>query len=200
MSANSGSPLFSPGRGTAPSIRPGVQTRSGNHESEKQVYRPPPKAREKMRPPEYYTTARTSQAQAAQPRMYPTQTFSATPRSSIGGSPHATNPAYGNAIQPALSRPRALSIVVDIRRTSYEHPPGYIQNPYASEMTAEQRFAVEQEDQFVQGSPMPSCTHSRKPSTASIIIEDSVGNFLKRARRNTEEFVEGVREWFLKTF
>ncbi|KAL8732321.1 MAG: hypothetical protein Q9181_004008 [Wetmoreana brouardii] len=161
---------------------------------------PPPKAGEKMQPPEYYTTTRTSQSQAAQPRVHPTQPFSATPRSSIGGSPKAPKPTYGNAIQPALSRSRALSSVEDIRRTSYEHPPGYIQNPYASEMTAEQRFAVGQEDQIEQGLPMPSCAHSRRPSKASIIIEDSVGNFLKRARRNTEELVEGVQEWFSTTF
>lgn len=161
---------------------------------------PPPKAGQKMQPPAYYTATQAVPAQAAQPQTYPTQRSSVSPCSSIGCQLHESTISYSNGIHPASDHSRAQSITEDIRRGSYEHPPGYIQNPYASEMTPEQRFATEQEDQVEQGLPMPSCTHSRKPSTASIIIEESVGNLLKRARRNTEDFVEGVQEWLSETF
>ena len=32
-------------------------------------------------------------------------------------------------------------------RASLEHPPGYVQNPFASDMTPDQRFATQQQEE-----------------------------------------------------
>ncbi|KAI4236128.1 MAG: hypothetical protein L6R40_006253 [Gallowayella cf. fulva] len=72
-----------------------------------------------------------------------------------------------------------------------EHPSGYIQNPYAAELTPEQRFAARREHQPGQGLPPPS-THSRRQSAASVVIEDG----LAITMRMVEGLQEGFQEWF----
>ncbi|KAL8973102.1 MAG: hypothetical protein Q9183_000171 [Haloplaca sp. 2 TL-2023] len=163
----------------------------------KLIIPPPPRTGQRMEPPEFYTvTQATSPQRGQQPRIYPIQRSPISPRSSLGEPLHEWSTRYSNETQVASNHSRVQSFTEDIRRGSYEHPPGYIQNPYASEMTAAQRFAVEQEDQVDRGLPLPGCTHSRKPSTASIILEDSVASL----RRFPEVVAERLQDWLSKTF
>ncbi|KAL8682312.1 MAG: hypothetical protein Q9186_001588 [Xanthomendoza sp. 1 TL-2023] len=142
---------------------------------------PPPKAGEKLQPPEFYTLTAA---------MEPPPSSSGSPRSSIAGLPNTSPPMSrrGSYLPPTAVRSRAQSVGPDVVRSgNIEHPEGYIQDPCAAELTAAQRFAVEQEDQHDQGLPPPS-THSRKPSTASI------GSVIEKVRRGTIDMVGGFQE------
>ncbi|KAL8657676.1 MAG: hypothetical protein Q9226_001685 [Calogaya cf. arnoldii] len=151
----------------------------------KMSLRPPPKDGEKVQPPEFYTVT-----PAVQPPTRPSLS-SVSPRASIGGSSTSRN----NSFQPTATQSRAQPGVRDMGAGSFDHPSGYKQNPYGAELTPEQRLATDQEDvpEYEQGLPMPNCTHSRKQSTASVVI-----NYLPYLRRNTEDLFEGFQEWLSK--
>ncbi|KAL8819293.1 MAG: hypothetical protein Q9223_002234 [Gallowayella weberi] len=139
---------------------------------------PPPKAGEKVQPPESYTLTA-----AMEPPSSP-----GSPRSSTAGFPNASPPmSRRDSYVPTAVRSRAPSVVPDVRIGNIEHPEGYIQDPCAAELTAAQRFAVEQEDQPDKGLPPPS-THSRKQSSASI------GSVIEKVRRGTIDMVGGFQE------
>ncbi|KAL8802659.1 MAG: hypothetical protein Q9182_003675 [Xanthomendoza sp. 2 TL-2023] len=139
---------------------------------------PPPKAGEKVQPPEFYTLTA-----AMVPPSSP-----GSPRSSIAGLPNASpRMSRRDSYVPTAVRSRAPSVAPDVQPRNIEHPEGYIQDPCAAELTAAQRFAVEQEDQPDQGLPPPS-THSRKQSSASI------GSVIEKVRRGTIDMVGGFQE------
>ena len=155
----------------------------------KSSLRPPPRDGEKVQAPEFYTFTPAVHA-PSRPSL-----SSVSPRSSTGGPPAGTAASPRNSFQPAVTRSQAEHVVDDMRAPSFDHPSGYKQNPYAAELTPEQRLATEQEDQpeHEQGLPMPNCTHNRRQSTASAVI-----NYLPNLRRNTEDLFEGVQEWLSK--
>lgn len=157
---------------------------------------PPPKAGEKLRPPDFYTLKQGSPVQKRQSyhrHTHSTQAFS-RPWSVAGPL------EVSGSEQAVATRTRAKSMAEGTSEGNIEHPPmapGYVQDPYALEMTAEQRFATEQEDHDEQGLPLPINTHRRGPSTASI------EEIWKIARRNTEGIIDGIQEWLAnprKTF
>ncbi|KAL8758745.1 MAG: hypothetical protein Q9184_003837 [Pyrenodesmia sp. 2 TL-2023] len=149
---------------------------------------PPPKAGEKLRAPDFYTlrqAAPVQERQSSHRHTYSTQTSSRP--WSVAGPLDASG-----SDQAAATRMRAKSMAEGTIGGNIEHPPaapGYVQDPYALEMTAEQRFATEQEDHDEQGLPLPINTHRRGPSTASI------EEIWKIARRNTEGIIDGIQEW-----
>lgn len=149
---------------------------------------PPPKAGEKLRAPDFYTLRQAAPIQERQSNhrhTYSTQTSSRP--WSVAGPLDASG-----SDQPVATRMRARSMADGTIGGNKEHPPvapGYVQDPYALEMTAEQRFATEQEDHDEQGLPLPINTHRRGPSTASI------EEIWKIARRNTEGIIDGIQEW-----
>ena len=105
---------------------------------------PPPKAGERPLSPKHYAPV---QSTPAQPQQYPSQ-MSQSPvdrplRAVPPGSTTSTN------VEPSFnpsSQPSHIPSSTDMPpRASLEHPPGYVQNPFASDMTPEQRFAAQQE-------------------------------------------------------
>lgn len=105
---------------------------------------PPPKAGEKVLPPEHYAPVHST---AVQPQAYPSQMsqprVDRPPRGVPPGSTTSTSsttPSFDPSVQPSNVSPPTDTPV----RASLEHPPGYVQNPFASDMTPDQRFAAEQ--------------------------------------------------------
>ena len=86
---------------------------------------PPPKAGEKFNPPQ----------QTAAPTYYPPQMSMPPPTAAIGS--HSQPTSTTNA--PSSSYPVGLPT----ERRSLEHPPGYHQNTYASDLNPDQRRAHE---------------------------------------------------------
>lgn len=105
---------------------------------------PPPKAGEKPLSPEHYAPVHYT---PAQPQPYPSQMSHPTVDSPIKGVPTGsttttiTQPSFGPS-----SQPNNVSSSTDMPiRGSLEHPPGYVQDPFASDMTPDQRFTAEQQ-------------------------------------------------------
>ncbi|KAL8922833.1 MAG: hypothetical protein Q9208_004958 [Pyrenodesmia sp. 3 TL-2023] len=162
----------------------------------RQTLPPPPKAGEKLRAQDFYTLKQGAPMQKRQSYHRHTHSTQAASRPwSVTGPLEV-----GGSEQPVATRTRAKSMAEGTLEGNIEHPPMapcYVQDPYALEMTAEQRFATEQEDHDEQGLPLPINTHRRGPSTASI------EEIWKIARRNTEGIIDGIQEWLAnprKTF
>lgn len=161
---------------------------------------PPPKVGERLKHPDYYAPRQTLPPQRSHQHSHSLQMPLAHPRPwSIEGPINTSSTLPSEADPPVPARSRAKSVVERIG-SSTEHPPGYIQDPHASEMTAEQRFATEQEDGTEQGLPLPNCVHSRRQSTVSATLEDSIDSLWRRARKDTESFIDGLQQWLSKTF
>ncbi|KAL8719530.1 MAG: hypothetical protein Q9225_003473 [Loekoesia sp. 1 TL-2023] len=188
-SADTGNILFDPDRKPRHAVT--SPSRSGSP-----VF-PPPKAGEYVTPPKYQAFGRMQPLQAELLRTCPYQMPSAPPSSCVRGPISASPTSTSNAIQLGPARRRAKSLAEGTRGGSFEYPSGYIQNPYALEMTVEQRIATDHEDESEQGLPAPNGTHSRGKSTASTSIHDSVGILWKRARRNTEGLLDNVHDYWL---
>lgn len=88
---------------------------------------PPPKAGETYRPPQ------------PQPLPYPAQMTIPPPEQGFRAQPTTTSTTQS---QPSSSYPVPLSAATSTHQ-SLEHPPGYHQDVYASELTNSQRLAVE---------------------------------------------------------
>jgi len=99
---------------------------------------PPPKAGEAYRP------AQESRAAIPPPAMgqpYPPQMRIPPPTTTYGSQPPSSSTSTTNTA--SASYPVAISAGYETPRRSLEHPPGYQQNVYASELTSEQRRAQE---------------------------------------------------------
>lgn len=136
---------------------------------------PPPKAGEKLLPSQHYNPAATPPPSLPQP--YPPQMAQPSLFTPAAGIPPAsttstfTDPFFDPSAQPTPIRhpsPGTRS------RASIEHPTGYVQNQYATEMTAEARFAQLQQEQQNSSKPpepvlgyVPQTSRSRAGSTAS---------------------------------
>lgn len=110
---------------------------------------PPPKVGEKPQPASYYTPAPTATPTLPQP--YPPQmSYPPLSASSNSGIPlHSATSTSTNHSYQSHARPTTLPLSNDgaATRSSLEHPPGYVQNQYATEMTFEQRSATLRQEQ-----------------------------------------------------
>ena len=107
---------------------------------------PPPKAGEQPLSPEHYAPV---QSTPAQPQPYPPQMSQPTVDGPFNGIPPgsttstSTRPFFNPSAQPSnVSSSTDMPV-----RASLEHPPGYVQNPFASDMTPDQRFVAEQQQE-----------------------------------------------------
>lgn len=99
---------------------------------------PPPKAGERPMPSEFYAPVRSV---AAPPQPFPPQMS----QSSLGAPQRGLPPGSTTSTTTAPSFPPSAPPVKPPTSTegaSLEHPQGYVQNPFASDMTADQRFAT----------------------------------------------------------
>ncbi|KAH8663513.1 hypothetical protein BGZ60DRAFT_432665 [Tricladium varicosporioides] len=98
---------------------------------------PPPKVGEKYQP------AAAIQSANSIPQPYPPQMLIPPPMTgTFGGQPPASSTSTSNT--PSSAYPVQLPSSDDgSQRRSLEHPPGYQQNAYASELTSDQRRAQE---------------------------------------------------------
>lgn len=152
---------------------------------------PPPKAGERPMPPEYYAPPQPSFAQPAHSQPYPSQMSQPPPGHPAYGVPPGsttsatTIPSYTHHA-PSTSLPISGELP---GRTSLEHPPGYVQNPYASDMTPAQRLAAEQRENESE-SISPSLGYNdgaRRSSNADFGEEDSVWQMAKKGLKKTGE-------------
>ena len=144
---------------------------------------PPPKAGEKPLSPERYAPVHSIPAQA---QPYPSQVsqspvdhpLRAIPPGSTTST--STEPSFIPSARPgdipsSTDTPARVSNVpssADMSaRVSLEHPPGYVQNPFASDMTPEQRFAAQQQQEN-QSDTLPSLGYNDTSKGARPGLED----------------------------
>ena len=123
---------------------------------------PPPRAGEKAKPPEYYAPVHATPTHAAtQAQPYPQQMSIPPPGHSYPSQPPVSITSL-NQLSP-LPQPSNLNLSAETQqpqptrtfhgadgveaRRSLEHPPGYVQNSHALDMTPDQRLAMQQEHQ-----------------------------------------------------
>ncbi len=114
---------------------------------------PPPRVGEEPKHPEYYSPY---QSASKSQRPYPPQMMLSVTEPSKGQPPSSTT---STTFTPTFKPPSSLPMTERIgpsptsplsgntserARASLEHPPGYVQNPYASDMTPDQQFAMKQ--------------------------------------------------------
>ncbi|KAI4184558.1 MAG: hypothetical protein L6R41_004656 [Letrouitia leprolyta] len=149
----------------------------------------PPKTVNVMRSREFHGFEQASVNQAVPLQDCRLQAQSASLYSQSNGSYDAST---SEALQQQQqNRRRTQSLSDGIRRGHLEHPPGYSQNPYAMEMTAEQRFTRAQENESEQGLPMPNNID---------ITSSTVVDLWRRARNTTESLVAIVNDWLSDGF
>lgn len=135
-----GPPAPQPGAAPAPLVSPPSTITS------KPSLPPPPKNGEKPLSPEHYASVHST---PPQPQPYPSQLSQPTvdhPFKSLppGSTTSASmKPLNSSAEASSDSSSTGMSV-----RASLEHPPGYVQNPFASDMTPDQRFAAEQRQEY----------------------------------------------------
>ncbi|KAL8636662.1 MAG: hypothetical protein Q9228_005967 [Teloschistes exilis] len=162
--------------------------------------RPSPKADEEVQPPEDYATIQRGKISAPQLQECPAPPTSMIPRASFENLSHAPSTSSSSATTPAANYFTVPSSARETQRAIYAHPPGYMQNPYAMEATVEQRLAAELEGEDEGFLPAPNLSRTRRLSAASNLVEGGLVGLLKKARRNTTDLIEGVREWTGDTF
>ena len=139
---------------------------------------PPPKAGEKPLSPEHYAPV---QSTPAQPQPYPSQMSQPTVDSPIKGVP--TGSTTSTIMQPSFDPSNqasndASSTDMPIR-ASLEYPPGYVQDPFASDVTPDQRFAAEQ--QRGNGSDtLPSLGYTHNPRGTKPGLEEDIWGTAKK--------------------
>lgn len=151
---------------------------------------PPPKAGERPMPPEHYAPVQSTPAQPAHSQPYPSQ-MSQPP---LGQAPYGVPPGSTTSTTTAASYPNYCPPTTlptsdaPAGGASLEHPPGYVQNPYASDMTPTHRLAVEQRQN--ESDTLPSLgynDHARKSSNAGLGEEESVWEMAKKGLKKTGE-------------
>lgn len=151
-----------------------------------------PKTSKVVRSPECDGFEQASVAPAVQSQNCQLQIRSASLDLQSNDSCDALGPSTGKPFQQHQNHRRAQSLSEGVRRDdNLKHPPGYIQNPYAMEMTAEQRLATAQENQSEQCLPMPNSVYIKR---------SSAGGLWRRARRDTGGLVDIVNDWLSDRF
>ena len=142
-----------------PSPQPGAlptpsQSRSRSASPRRDIP-PPPKVGEKMQPASYYSPAPTPTYSAPQ-GSFPTPAGtlpSSDPRSAalpsatgaFAGQNGLLSPHPNSMLSPTRTygSPAQTPTTATMQQKNLEHPPGYVQNPYAADLTPEQRFATQ---------------------------------------------------------
>ena len=118
---------------------------------------PPPKVGEKPQPPSYYALSQANPTPSPSvAHAYPQQMGIPSPGPTYGIPPASTT---STTQTPSFSTPASLlpdsqpaASTTRSRANTLEHPPGYVQNPQAQEMTPDARFATEQQASMTQSS------------------------------------------------
>lgn len=143
---------------------------------------PPPKAGERPQPSDYYASV---QSVTAQSQPYPHQ----TPQPSTGLRsnellPVSTTSSTTNPTFPASALPTSLPTSAQTpARASLEHPPGYLQNPYASDLTPDQRFDTGLQETENRSDTLPSLGYNdnaRRRANSVVNDDESVWDAAKK--------------------
>ena len=151
---------------------------------------PPPKAGEKPMPPEHYAPA---QAVPTHSQPYPPQMA----HPPLGPSPSGMLPrsTTSTTTQPSFT-PSAPSAELSAStespsRLSLEHPPGYVQNQYASDMTPAQRLAAVRQEKQSDTVPSLGYTNSNASGSAGYGEREGVWDMATRwAKKKGEQASE----------
>ena len=172
-----------PQPGTVPVPRPPTTTA-------KPSLPPPPKAGEKPMPPEYYTPVHPT---PTKPQPYPPQMAQPPLGSYPNGIPPGSTTSSTEPSFPLSAPPINLPVASagSPTRASLEHPPGYIQNPFASDMTPAQRLAAAQREGDSETSPSLGFTDNAKGNHAGFGEEESVWSIASKwAKKKGEQASE----------
>lgn len=107
---------------------------------------PPPKAGEKPLSPENYKAVHSG---LTQPQPYPSQVSQPLVNHPVRAVPPGSTTS--TTTEPSFNPPTQASNISSSTdmpaRASLDHPPGYVQNPFAADMTPDQRFTAQQEQE-----------------------------------------------------
>ena len=151
---------------------------------------PPPKAGEKPMPPEYYAPVHPTptKGQPCPPQMAQSPLGSYPNGIPPGSTTSTAEPSFPLSAAP-ITLPAASA--GSPTRASLEHPPGYVQNPYASDMTPAQRLAAAQQENDSKTSPSLGFTDNAKGNHAGFVEEDSVWSMASKwAKKKGEQASE----------
>ena len=152
---------------------------------------PPPKAGEKPMPPEYYAPVHSTPTRL---QPYPPQMAQPPLGSYPNGIPHGSTTSTTVPSFPPSAPPISLTAASSAgspTRASLEHPPGYVQNPYASDMTPAQRLAAPQRENESETSQPLGFTDNAKGSQAGFGDDESVWSMASKwAKRKGEQATE----------
>lgn len=147
---------------------------------------PPPKAGEKPQAPKHYAPTHST---PAQPQPYPPQMSQpALGPGPDGQPPGSITSTLMHSSLPASGPPASLPASTETSaRASLEHPPGYVQNPYASDMTPDQRFTREQQQ-----------NENRSDSIPSLGYNDNAGGKGTTGYGHDESMWDVDKDWGMK--
>ncbi len=143
---------------------------------------PPPKTGERPHLPECYAPIRSV---TAQPKPYPSYLSQHSPVSgpkelSSGSTKSTTTDSTVPTSTHSTSLPTSAQASA---RASLEHPPGYCQNPYASDLTPDQRFATELLEEENRSDSLPSLGYNdtaRLRANSVVDDDESVWNAARK--------------------
>lgn len=179
---------------------------------------PPPRVGEVPKPPEYYAPQHSPPKTSMQQRQYPPQMMLSMTEPSNGQPPSSTTSTatYTPAFTPSTSLPTTGRLkptptsplpgnnydsgqLEAAAGVSLDHPPGYVQNPYASNDTLpDHRFATEQTTNSPRrGQPLglggyndnPSHNINTTSSSSGFEDEESVWGMAKKWAKGASDTV-----------
>lgn len=151
---------------------------------------PPPKAGQSY---QLYQAAPQPAPAHAMPQPYPPQMGIPPPTGAFGVQPPSSSTITANT--PSSAYPAALP-GHEVARQSLEHPPGYHQNVYASELTSDQRRAQEASNESISASAgLPGVGGLTGSEGGSNLDAASIFNAAKKwAQVAGEKISEGEKE------
>ncbi|KAL9101973.1 MAG: hypothetical protein Q9163_002831 [Psora crenata] len=168
-----------------PVPHPGVvPTSSSPASTSKAPLPPPPKVGEAFQPSTKFGPRPTAHPQDWPPQMSyapPDPMTSGVPPSSTTST--STHPSFSPSAPPTKLPTLANG---PFQAPNLDHPPGYVQNPYASEMTAEQRLALHHEEHRHQSGSLGYTDNRPRAGSASARF-DEIG-----------EAWEGAKKWVMQ--
>ena len=170
---------------------------------------PPPKAGEALQPPSYYAPSPSAAPILPQPcpphMSQPTLQAHSVER---GVPPHSTTSTSSAPSYQSMRLPTTVPAPDDApvaTRSALEHPPGYVQNQFATDMTAEQRFANLQQERGDGSSTQPEPvlgyvpSRSRSGSNTSAVtggdIWDGAKKYLGQVGEKVSEVEGKTWDW-----
>ncbi|KAL9134660.1 MAG: hypothetical protein Q9175_004152 [Cornicularia normoerica] len=136
----------------------------------------------------------------AQPQPYPSQMPQQTVDRRFNGLPpeSTTSTSMPPSSNSSAQSSNILSSTGKPVQASLEHPAGYVQNPFASELTPDQRFAAEQQQEN-RSDTLPSLGYIDDPKGPRLGLEDDEtvwGTAKKWAKETGEQATKlGEKVW-----